>query len=576
MKLADEALPQRLLGIHGRERRASRHQLREVHALGIDERVEAGDALRVLEWIEQSGGAFELRCGENLSRFRDGDLLWLSDGERIASGLAVVFRDYDPERRIVRVDADRWQGGELPPSRGELVLDRRDLDLGERFEGALRAVFTRPEAAFARRLLLGDATVRAPDEPIAAAAAPEAEGLDPDQLQAFLRACTLKFELVQGPPGAGKTRLAAAVVRAFAARGKSVLVSAFTHRAVNNVLAAVARGDCGAAPFPIVKIGAERNAEGLDAARVRRVPSAQRLQDFTGGGVAGVTTHAAVGLLGRAFDLCLVDEAGQVALTHGAVVLPLGRRILLVGDHLQLPPLVVASHRDPLAATSLFEHLHRAFGSTLLQRTYRMNAELCRFPSAAFYGGLLEAAPGNRAARLDLGAAAGPLLSPEPPLVLVPLAHRGARALAPAEAELAARIAARAVRCGLPPEEVAVIAPHRAQGARIRALLRAALPELPPERQPVVDTVERLQGGERDLIILSLTASDPEAVLGEADFLFSPHRLNVSLTRARKKLIVLMSDALLDALPDDLAALAGTDILRRLWREAPHVSAAAP
>lgn len=87
----------------------------------------------------------------------------------------------------------------------------------------------------------------------------------------------------------------------------------------------------------------------------------------------------------------------------------------------------------------------------------------------------------------------------------------------------------------------------------------------------MVDTVERLQGGERDLIVLSLTASDPDAMRGETGFFFSPNRLNVSLTRARKKLVVVGSDALLDAIPDDPRALRGADLLRRLWKETPRV-----
>ena len=558
----------RLVAILERERRAGSQAVREVHALTLEERAAAGDALRGLSVELQEEGGWRLSCRENLSRFREGDLLWLSDGNEIESGLPVVFRDFDPASGQIRVEADRFQSGGRLAKDAELVLDRRKLDLTDRTITAVRAVFQHADFTPARDLLLGNRRQ-------AELAAPERHGasgpLDADQTVAFQHACGREFQLIQGPPGAGKTRLAAEVCTAFLAAGRQVLVSAFTHRAVNNVLRAIARGGQGVPARMLIKIGAPHQAEKLQAEGVQLVPTARRLPRLDGPAVVGVTSHAACGLLGRQFDLALVDEAGQVSLAQACSVLPLSKRHVIVGDHQQLPPLLVAEHDDPLAGRSLFEHLHDLYGSDLLGRTYRMNEELCRFPSEAFYGGRLRAADANRNSRLDLGEQAGEVLSAEPPGVILPMDHHGARIMAPQEAEVAADLVARAVAAGLPPEEVAVIAPHRAQGTRIRNLLREKLDHLDQDRQPLVDTVERIQGGERDLIILSLTASDPESLLSEAAFFFSPNRLNVSLTRARKKLVILMSEAILEAFPDDPSALRGADLLRRVWRAYPRL-----
>lgn len=569
-----QQMAERLVRVLERERQASSRAVRDTHALSVEERAESGDALPALELLERTEASLLLRCAENLSRLRPGDLLWLSDGEQITSGLAVVFQDHDPVAGTIRLEPDRFlSGGELPAGI-PLVLDRRALDLTDRTIRVVRGLFAEPEPGPAARWLLGTRSSDGRDEsvePIGSERDVAREGLDPDQAEAFHLAGSKPFLLVQGPPGAGKTRLSAAIVRAFLAAGKRVLVSAFTHRAVNNVLAAVAGPAGKEATAPIFKVGAARQAEPLEQAGVRLVPTARRLPRADGAALVGITSHAACGLGGERFDMVLVDEAGQVPLTHACAVLPWADRHVVVGDHRQLPPLLIGEHSDPLATRSLFEHLHRRYGSRMLTRTYRMNRTLCAFPSEAFYGGLL--APADVAAErsFDLEGGNDAFLLAEPAAMIVPMRHLGARILAPMEAEIAAELTCRAIRSGLPSEEVAVIAPHRAQGNRIRALLRARLADLPAERQPLVDTVERLQGGERDLIILSLTASDPQAIRREAEFFFSPNRLNVSLTRARRKLIVLMSEAILEAFPDDLTALRGADILRRLWTRLPHV-----
>jgi DNA replication ATP-dependent helicase Dna2 len=568
-------LPERLIAILARERRAGAMQLRDVHALSLEERVEAGEAVKDLAIVSSGKDGYTLSCPEFVARFRAGDALYLGDGTSIDAGAAVVFREYDPLRAQVLVDHDRFA-----PARAALVaragvpfvLDRRDADFADRTIQAVRALFQSPTYAAARELLIGRALRDQAVERIAGIERARAQGLDATQSEAFVAACTQPFAFVQGPPGAGKTRLAAAIIGAFVAAGRRVLVTAFTHRAVNNVLDAVARANPDA---PIIKIGAERQFEGLDRTRVQPIPSARALREPDGACVVGVTTHAAPGLLGQQFDLALVDEAGQVSLAHACAVLPLARRLVCVGDHLQLPPLVIAEHRDPIARRSLFQHMHELYGSFLLSSTYRMNAELCDFPSRAFYGGRLVAAAGNATQRLTIAGDVSPILAPEPPAVIVPQRHRGARVMSDAEARLAADLVVSAVRGGVPAAEIAVIAPHRAHGNRIRALLRRSLPDLSAEHLPVVDTVERLQGGERDLIVLSFAASDPQAVLGEAQFFFSPNRLNVSLTRARKKLVVLLSERLLDAYPDDPESLRGSDLLRRLWTALPKIEAPA-
>ena len=98
---------------------------------------------------------------------------------------------------------------------------------------------------------------------------------------------------------------------------------------------------------------------------------------------------------------------------------------------------------------------------------------------------------------------------------------------------------------GIRPEEIGVITPFRAQAGRIRQLLKIALPE-GEWKAITVDTVERFQGQEREVMLVAMTSSSPNFVERLADFLFQPGRLNVAVTRARVKTVVLVPEGLAD------------------------------
>lgn len=99
-------------------------------------------------------------------------------------------------------------------------------------------------------------------------------------------------------------------------------------------------------------------------------------------------------------------------------------------------------------------------------------------------------------------------------------------------------------------QKIGIVTPHRARMASIRNLLvdAAGMTMDPP---PFVDTVDRFQGQERDLILSSYVVADRDFVASEDAFILSPRRFNVTLTRARSKFVMLISNALLQYLPSD-------------------------
>jgi DNA replication ATP-dependent helicase Dna2 len=205
-----------------------------------------------------------------------------------------------------------------------------------------------------------------------------------------------------------------------------------------------------------------------------------------------------------------------------------------------------------------------------------MNAGVNDFPSRVFYDGRLAPAPLTARGRFP-HVSGGPydaLFDPERPAILALVDHEGFRTRCEPEARVVAGIVLdRIVRQKGDPGEIAVVSPFRAQLRLIRTLVRRGLDaEGVCGPLPIIDTVERIQGQERELVVVSLVASDPGHLAGEAAaFFYSGSRLNVTITRARTKLIVVASPLAFEAFPKSMAGLTDVERFRRLRRELPSV-----
>jgi len=217
----------------------------------------------------------------------------------------------------------------------------------------------------------------------------------------------------------------------------------------------------------------------------------------------------------------------------------------------------------------------------MLTQTFRLNKGLNAWVSREFYDGQLRADMRSSLRQLRL---TGPgqwwaLLDPARPLVIGMIDHHGNHDEAPEEASVAAALVAElhAVH-GLALREVGVVAPFRAQNRLIRSAVEAALNTTLErgEDDLLVDTVERAQGQEREVIIVSLTSSDPDYASTLAGFLLGDERLNVAVSRARTKCVLLMSPQLLAVRSENLDHLRLLNRLHRMVRELPVVDIPAP
>ncbi len=549
-------LEQRLLRFLAREERDEQRSSRELRAQPVELRVLEGECIQNAQYLGEHGASHRFAVADNGSKFRPGDTLIVGDGFDLDDGMPLVCGTYDAQAGVLRLELDNFARGaeiELEPGR-TYVLDRRPLGLQGRLRDAVRA-------AFASKWLVGVLTgahqVRtdAGRRERAILRLTEA-GLNPAQVEAGAAAvATESLALVQGPPGTGKTRLLAQVVTSLCTAGCRIAVSGFTHRAVDNALLAIRRL---APQLPLIKLDSSSsdNREELRKANVQLVDARKVKPPEKGVVVAGTCFQLAKLHEREKFHYTVFDEAGQLPIPHALPGMLRAQRWLFFGDHAQLPPVVTTAAADREASVSIFEHLHRLYGSHLLDTTYRMNDGVCRIVSETFYGGRLQPFAAAAARRMPFtpGGRLDEVLDPAVPVVWLRIDHQQPGQRSTEEANAVADLIEDLVRRhGVPPAEIAVIAPFRAQVRLLRSAIQHK--ELAGTDDLVVDTVERIQGQEREVVVVSLTAGDPHEVRGRGAFHLSLNRLNVALSRARTKAVLVASAHAFRALPHDTEGL---------------------
>ena len=411
--------------------------------------------------------------------------------------------------------------------------------------------------------------------------------------------------VIHGPPGTGKTTTVVELIRQAIGRGETVLACAPSNLAVDNVferlLTAGERAIRLGHPARVqpalrqhtldlivdahrdVRLARKlvREAESLrdKAARYTRAkpePGARRemrdeakrlVQDArrlemqvvqevldSATVLCSTTTGLDSEILGqRRFDLAVIDEACQS--TEPGCWIPLLRcdRLVLAGDHCQLPPTVISQQAASEGFNvSLLERLMERHGNRIARRLgvqYRMHEAIMEFSSSEFYEGSLTADP----------AVAGHLLQDLPdvsandltgtPIHFIDTAGAGydeqlepdgESRLNPREAQLVAAKVGALIAAGVSPSDVAVISPYAAQVRLLRGKL------LDEHADLEVDTVDGFQGREKEAVVISLVRSNAQ---GEIGFLRDVRRMNVALTRARRKLIVIGDSATIGGHP---------------------------
>lgn len=257
------------------------------------------------------------------------------------------------------------------------------------------------------------------------------------------------------------------------------------------------------------------------------------------------TTNSTAGselMSDRDFDVVVIDEATQATEPSCLIPINLANKVVMAGDHKQLPPTILnrQAEKEGLSET-MFErmiNIHNDRIKQMLQVQYRMNTDIMDFSSKKFYSDQLEAATAVSDHKLDIDVETsgqlGEIIDPDNVLVFVDTAgkhqersRRGSTSKEnPKEAELVRVFTEELIGNGVSPKDIGVISPYDDQVGKLNQVLDIEGLE--------VKTVDGFQGREKDVIIISFVRSNDNNEIG---FLADLRRLNVSLTRARKKII---------------------------------------
>ena len=362
------------------------------------------------------------------------------------------------------------------------------------------------------------------------------------------------FHLIQGPPGTGKTFTIAKIVHYLMKVGKKVFVTAPTHTAINNCLNAIA-GELQDKRM-VVKVGEHHQAdEIIHNPHITRKQSL-KLYDYqhnpelshagivVGGTPFALCSPASKKIDGWMFDYVIVDEAAQMSIPLALPAIIRGSRLIFVGDHQQLDPIVPQNTCNRFFDCSIFKRLADLYPQdiTLLDQSYRLNENLINIPNRLFYGGQIAAKHALQQPYIHFTCTAAPQIVNHPSNELLVIHHEfDSLGRSPYEANLTADIVNDLLRNSVPVSEIGIMSPYRAQ---IREIRRALLEKTGEEmaQSIFVDTVERMQGQEKDYIIYSMSNSNPAEVEDHLEFFYSPNRLNVAVTRARVKCVVIANE----------------------------------
>ncbi|MBR1854612.1 MAG: DNA2/NAM7 family helicase [Lachnospiraceae bacterium] len=492
---------------------------------------------------------------------------------------------------------------------------------------------------------------------------PEDGGKDftPSQREAFRQLFFHNIALLLGPPGTGKTDFIARAVLTLCKYYEnqnlriSILLSANSHSAINNMLSAIAekKGKDKSSPMLHKLKDWDENGDGGAA-----IPGVCLVKDYTRDdpkavssrvvysyydGRSSVVLGATCWQIGKSktnydrgrqytedpefdgFDVVIIDEASQVRAMDAMLMLQAGinkklTRYLIVGDEDQLSPVLKGKYDAGDQIVDFYASIFRLYGDAAeakhldykvsLEEQFRMNEILSRYPAKVIYDRDMEQAirvgrvrrgyhaydfpgggfgiAGQKLKLLPWDEETDPLaqriLDPDYPLVVCRIHSGDARVKRDEEIRLVKELVVklREKMCVPGTNHVyesdeafwgsingdgglGIISPHHEQINRLREVLEneAGMSDI------FIGTVDKLQGRQREAVIVSYGVTDPEKAALELEFIYSRNRLNVAMTRGKKKTICILSDTLLDRSAetldvDDERTLRGIDYMTGL------------
>lgn len=355
---------------------------------------------------------------------------------------------------------------------------------------------------------------------------------------------------MQGPPGTGKTYNSSRLIVGLIKEGKRVGVTALSHKVITSLLKAIqeAAEESDIKVNMLQKPGKDANGNQVWTTTKDYDFIANQNQNFNV--IAGTSSMWAHPALENSVDYLFIDEAGQLSLIDTLVCTSATENLVLIGDPQQLKQPVLGIHPDGIDVSAL-EHLFQGAQTIsedqgiFLGTTFRMHPDICSFNSDLFYDSKLTTIAG-----LENQKITGDTRFTGAGLFFNPVEHSGRTTSSKEEAAAIARIFRELIEGDvywedangnqqkLGPEHIKIITPYNAQRYEIMSRL---------DGFTEVGTVDKFQGQEAPVVIYSMVTSTTDDIPRGMDFLFSPNRLNVAVSRARAVFILVGSPRLLEA-----------------------------
>ena len=504
-----------------------------------------------LERNENNKIMLSISFEKNLADFKEGDAVVLHDGSPALGIKASIYSIVDDNNIVLEVYPPN-----LPiPYDGyfdkPLQLDKDCVDLRESVYYKFLAELSY-ETKFWQDLILNN-----PHTPKFEDIEKCSEELDdtctnfklkllPNQREAILKSMASKdYYLMQGPPGTGKSFvLSVIIIEEIAYFNHKVVVVGPNHMAINNTLEQALRL---APPYSQVffKVGQSYNAPNYIASfegkeykienNIKIDSAKANTADFPW--LIGLTPHSLYTRRANYLecDTLIVDEAGQMTIPLALMGMIKAKKVILAGDHKQLPPIISSDEIKEEMKQSVFQCLMTEENCTMLDVSFRMCEPICNFVSDLFYEGKVK--PMKEGCG-NLIVCNEPLFDFHTPVVIHHVDDDGEQT-SDKEASFIADTIAGFLKKGLPADEIAVLSPFRAQAANVRRHVRKH-PDISEEQRKLVaaDTIDKMQGQEREVIIYSLVSGNLDYMTEMAEFLYNPNKMNVAFSRAKSKLII--------------------------------------
>ncbi|MDA9818162.1 TM0106 family RecB-like putative nuclease, partial [Flavobacteriaceae bacterium] len=362
------------------------------------------------------------------------------------------------------------------------------------------------------------------------------------------------YLFIQGPPGAGKTYTTSHIIARLLKSGKRIGISSNSHKAIDNLLAKIEEVAL-QENINFNGIKKDANDDAFEGEFIKKYKGKTSDIDFANNSLfAGTAWLFSDESLIDQLDYLFIDEAGQVALANIASISNSAKNLILVGDQMQLGQPIQGTHPGE-AGKSILEFLLQEESTIasnrgiFLGKSYRMRPEICDFISKSFYDGRLKSDNSTALRKLELQNSD----LPNQGIHIIHANHQNCSQKSIEEGRIIKNKYQEllgqeftdkdGIKRQITIDDMLVVSPYNVQVNYLTSIL---------PKGAKVGTVDKFQGQESPIVMVSFATSSYEDLPRNIEFLYSKNRLNVAISRAQCLAVVVMNPNLMEANPKSI------------------------